>query len=268
MATTNQGGPDWDSIWAQESATPGWDFGHPNLAFIDFLRAPSNPPTSPDANPTPGAPETNTFEYTEEVRLPAPLKEDGSRRKALVPGCGTGYDVALLASWGYDAYGLEISKHAVAKANAYLKIPDKGKLKGEYKIKDETIGKGSAQCLLGDYFDDAWLREAGAVEGFDIIYDHTVCLLQAKIPQSRENMLISCPVLVLLSASPPSTLGSTNSVFTFPHRDPRLHRIPCGQARICRRPAVFAPTNRPFGAVQAARRGSDLRPEWCGNCHG
>lgn len=168
--------PDWDSLWAERILK--WDRGSPNPAFIDFLRAPSNPPTSPDPNPTPGAPKRDTFEHTEEVQLPAPLKTDGTRRKALVPGCGTGYDVALLASWGYDAYGLEISKHAVDEANAYLKSPREAALEEVYSIKDEHVGKGSVQCLLGDYFDDAWVREAGGTEGFDIIYDHTVCPLQ------------------------------------------------------------------------------------------
>jgi methyl halide transferase len=163
-------GPDWDSLW--KDGTTKWDRGNSNPAFIDFLRAPSNPPTSLDANPTPGAPETGTFEHTEEVRLPAPLKEDGTRRTALVPGCGTGYDVALLASWGYDAYGLEISKHAVDEANAYLKHWKENTSEGEYNV--EKIGKGNVRCLLGDYFDDAWVRDAGSVEGFDVIYDHTV----------------------------------------------------------------------------------------------
>jgi SAM-dependent methyltransferase len=168
-------GPDWDSLWADRALK--WDRGSPNPAFIDFLCAPSHPPTSPNPNPTPGAPKPDTVERTEEVKLPAPLKEDGTRRKVLVPGCGTGYDVALLANWGYDAYGLEISKHAVDEANAYLKSSSERTLDDLYNIKDEKIGKGSAQCLLGDYLDDAWVREAGGVEGFDIIYDHTVCSL-------------------------------------------------------------------------------------------
>lgn len=165
-------GPDWDSLWAD--GTTRWDRGTPNPAFIDFLRTPSNPPTSPDVSPTPGAPQPGTYEYMEEVHLPAPLKKDGSRRKALVPGCGTGYDVALLASWGYDAYGLEISKHAASKANVFLKGLRVSGLEGLYNIKDKKIGEGSVQCLLGDYFDDAWVHEAGCVEGFDIIDDHTV----------------------------------------------------------------------------------------------
>ena len=42
-----------------------------------------------------------------------PIAQDGQRRKALVPGCGRGVDVLLLASFGYDAYGLECSATAV-----------------------------------------------------------------------------------------------------------------------------------------------------------
>jgi SAM-dependent methyltransferase len=247
--------PDWDSFWAGKNTT--WDRGGSNPAFMDFLRAPSNPPLSSDANPTPGAPEPGVYEHTEEVRLPVPVKEDGTRRKALVPGCGTGYDVALLASWGYDAYGLEISKHAVDEANAYLKHSRERVSEGEYSVKDEKIGQGSVQCLLGDFFDDAWVREAGSVEAFDLIYDHTVRPLHVEM-LSRERMLISYLVLVCPSAITPSTLGSTNKVFTFPYRYPRLHGISHAQTCICGWPAMVAPAYRSCGAAQATRRGTDI----------
>lgn len=36
--------------------------------------------------------------------------------KALVPGCGKGYDVLLLSAFGYDATGLEISSKALEEA--------------------------------------------------------------------------------------------------------------------------------------------------------
>ncbi|KAH8635900.1 hypothetical protein IG631_07734 [Alternaria alternata] len=247
--------PDWDSFWADKKTT--WDRGGSNPAFIDFLRAPSNPPISSDANPTPDAPEPGVYEHIEEVRLPVPVKEDGTRRKALVPGCGTGYDVALLASWGYDAYGLEISKHAVDEANAYFKHSRERVSEGEYSVKDEKIGQGSVQCLLGDYFDDKWVREAGSVEGFDLIYDHTVRPLHVE-RLSRERMLISYPVLVRTSAFAPSTLGSTDEVFAFPYRYPRLHGISHAQACICGWPAMVAPAYRSCGAAQATRRGIDI----------
>ena len=91
-----------------------------------------------------------------------------------MPGCGKGYDVALLASYGYDAYGLEVSGHAAEKANAYLESPGEGELEGEYAVKDGKVGRGGMKCLLGDYFDDGWVGEVGGEGGFDLIYDNTV----------------------------------------------------------------------------------------------
>ncbi|KAL1801706.1 hypothetical protein ACET3X_002048 [Alternaria dauci] len=216
MATSSQSptpqSRDWAALWAQKNTS--WDKGSANPAFVDFLRSPSNPPLSPDANPTPGAPEPGVYEHTEEVRLPAPMKADGTRRKALVPGCGTGYDVALLASWGYDAYGLEISKHAVDEANAYLKHAEESGSEGEYQVKDEKIGRGSAQCLLGDYFNDAWLRVAGGEEGFDIIYDHTfLCalplLLRPRWATRTRSLLCPTGILVCIEfpAHKPASAG-------------------------------------------------------------
>jgi hypothetical protein len=92
----------------------------------------------------------------------------------LVPGCGKGYDVALLASYGYDTWGLEVSKHAADAAIKYLEDAGEGALEGEYKVKDEKVGKGRADCLVGDFFDDAWCKEIGTEGGFDVIYDNTV----------------------------------------------------------------------------------------------
>jgi hypothetical protein len=100
-----------------------------------------------------------------------------------VPGCGKGYDVALLASYGYDAYGLEVSSHAAERANEYLADPGAGPLEGEYKVKDETVGSGKVECLLGDFFENGWVLEVegsknvdgeGEFGGFDVVYDNTV----------------------------------------------------------------------------------------------
>jgi SAM-dependent methyltransferase len=141
--------------------------------LIDLLKYRNSPPTSFDANPTPGAPPVGSVQS---VELPSALREDGTRRKVLVPGCGKGYDVVLFASWGYDAVGLEVSQHAARQASEYFKNAGEGALEGEYNVKDEKIGRGSATCVVGDYFEDGWLNEAGAgVGGFDIIYDNTVC---------------------------------------------------------------------------------------------
>lgn len=97
----------------------------------------------------------------------------------LIPGCGKGYDIALFAAHGYDAYGLEVSQHAVQIAQKYIQDPGKGPLEEEYVVQNEQVGKGGTKVLLGDYFDNGWLKEVqgwDGDEGFDIIYDNTVRL--------------------------------------------------------------------------------------------
>lgn len=162
----------WDSLWESATFLP-WDRGYANPALIDLLANPSAPVVSSDPNPTPGAPAPNA--PVSHIELPAPVAKDGKRATVLVPGCGKGYDVALFAAYGYDAYGLEVSLHAAKAAEAYLANAGSGALEDEYASKDNGQGKGIAVCLVGDFFDDAWLQDAGVQGGFDIIYDNTVC---------------------------------------------------------------------------------------------
>lgn len=81
--------------------------------------------------------------------------------------------MALFSAYGYDAYGLEVSQHAAKAADAYLESAGAGSLENEYEGKDGGAGKGRAVCLVGDFFDDAWVKQTGE-GGFDIIYDNTV----------------------------------------------------------------------------------------------
>jgi methyl halide transferase len=144
----------WDDLWSDGSFLP-WDRGYANPALIDALNERADV-------------------------LGSPLKSDGSRKRALVPGCGKGYDVALFAAHGYDSFGVEVSESAVRAAEEYLKDPGPGPLEGEYKVKNEEVGRGTAKCLLGDFFEDedGWIKGTGGLEeGFDIIYDNTVSLL-------------------------------------------------------------------------------------------
>lgn len=151
----------WDDLWKAGDFLP-WDRGFVNPALIDTLNS---------------QPEW----------LGPPTNADGSRKRALVPGCGKGYDLALLAGHGYDAYGIEVSENAANIAQEWLKDPGEGK-EGEYKIKDEKVGKGHAKALLGDFFQDGWTKEAGGIgEGFDLIYDCTVSLLS--------NAFLVCPTI-------------------------------------------------------------------------
>ncbi|KAL8713979.1 MAG: hypothetical protein Q9220_002125 [cf. Caloplaca sp. 1 TL-2023] len=133
----------WASLWAAGDFLP-WDRGGPNPAFIDLLDQ-------------------------KEDRLGSSFVTEGSggrrRKRALVPGCGRGYDVLLLASHGYDVYGLEVSDEAVRgcreeeKANA-----------DKYPVKDKSIGAGKSTFIKGDFFASEWSRDMT----FDLIYDYTV----------------------------------------------------------------------------------------------
>ncbi|EED17696.1 thiol methyltransferase, putative [Talaromyces stipitatus ATCC 10500] len=110
------------------------------------------------------------------------LKESGEgvfanhrRRRALVPGCGTGYDVLLLSSFGFDTYGLDYSHAAVEYAKGYAATNTE-----KYPIRDAEIGRGKVVYVEGDYFKDDWLEKIGLSDNsFDLIYDYTFfCALQ------------------------------------------------------------------------------------------
>ncbi|KZM18894.1 Methyl halide transferase [Ascochyta rabiei] len=183
-ATPAAQGSGWDSLWEASTFLP-WDRGYANPALIDLLSSPSSPATSSDHNPTPGAPAAGS--KPSPVELPSPVSKDGKRAKVLVPGCGKGYDVALFSAYGYDAYGLEVSAHAAKAAEQYLANAGPGSLENEYSDKDAGQGKGQAVCLVGDFFDDAWLKEAGVdgQGGFDVIYDNTfLCALPPSLRPS------------------------------------------------------------------------------------
>lgn len=174
----------WDGLWKEGTFLP-WNKGHTNPALIDLLSSPHSPPTSPCLNASVGAPDI-TIQISPSITFSNPLKQDGSRRRVLIPGCGKGYDVALFAAHGYDAYGLEVSPHAAATANEYLRDPGEGLLESEYLAaarRSETTDAGKMVCLLGDFFSDEWLNEANGLGnggngsmGFDLIYDNTVRL--------------------------------------------------------------------------------------------
>lgn len=140
----------WGSLW--DNDTLPWDRGFPNPALEDTLVQRAD-------------------------TIGGPIAQDGQRRKALVPGCGRGVDVLLLASFGYDAYGLECSTTAVDACKKEEKENH-----SRYRVRDEKVGKGKVTFVHGDFFDDAWLEEIGVPRnGFDVIYDYTVCMLTAAV---------------------------------------------------------------------------------------
>lgn len=142
----------WNACW--EAGTTPWDRGGPSMALADLLEQRAELFASPEA-------------------------EEGQprrRRTALVAGCGRGHDVLLLASFGFDVVGLDISDRAAAEArqNAaavaagdYDAYPPRGPA--------ARLGRGQVAFLVGDFFADDFVREAGVPGGrFDLIYDYTV----------------------------------------------------------------------------------------------
>lgn len=131
----------WDDLW-REGFAP-WDKGFPNPALVDLL--------------------------SERGDL---FPEKEGRKKALVPGCGKGYDVLLLSSWGYDAFGLDVSEKALEGARQTEKDAEGQVI---YKTKDE-VQKGSVTWLSGDFFKNEFLKDVDGEPNFDLIYDYTVCV--------------------------------------------------------------------------------------------
>ena len=136
----------WSALWDKGNFLP-WDRGMPNPALEDTLR---------DRKDLLGPSFTTD-----------PLRS--RRQKALVPGCGKGYDVLLLASFGYDAFGLEVSETAVKRCYEEQKINGH-----KYPVKDETIGAGEIRFMYGDFFAPSWVVQVEGDGKFDLIYDYTV----------------------------------------------------------------------------------------------
>ncbi|KAL8675365.1 MAG: hypothetical protein Q9168_000196 [Polycauliona sp. 1 TL-2023] len=183
----------WAQLWDAGDFLP-WDRGGPNPALEDLLNQKS----------------AWIGGYLVE-------KGDGSKRRkrALVPGCGRGYDVLLLAAYGYEAYGLEISHKAVERcreeklANGHKYMPD-----------PQSDHAGTSTFLQGDFFDGPWIN--AIPDGtFDLIYDYTFfCALSpAMRPAWSQRML------QLLTMNPPGHL----ICLEFPtYKDPSIAGPPFG----------------------------------------
>ena len=146
----------WDSLWQNYTELP-WDRGEPSIALVDALVDHQDVfvgPLFPEGSDPSGA-----------------VSRAARRKRALVPGCGMGYDVLSLASFGYDVWGLDVSETVVEKAREFA-----AQHAGEagYAARDEEVRKGAVEFVCGDFFGD---ERIGQVEGkgFDLIFDYTVC---------------------------------------------------------------------------------------------
>ncbi|KAH0542311.1 hypothetical protein FGG08_003248 [Glutinoglossum americanum] len=154
-------GERWALLWDAGDFLP-WDKGTPNPALEDLLE---------NRKDLLGG---SVFVEGESGALPGEKR----RKRALVPGCGRGYDVLLLASYGYDAYGLEISDTAVKLCEEYAS--EHGK---DYPARDESIGVGKVKFILGDFFKEEWEKEVEGAARFELLYDYT--FLSALPPSTR-----------------------------------------------------------------------------------
>lgn len=144
-------GDKWAALW-REAYTP-WDRGGPSLALADLLR--------------------------DKPELFPPHHRGATRRKtALVPGCGRGYDVLLLAALGYDVVGLDYSAVAVREAamNEQRVLKSGGREKELYDSFVGDDGRGTVSWIEGDFFEDAWMVILSRLH-YDLIFDYTVSFL-------------------------------------------------------------------------------------------
>lgn len=148
-------GQKWAELWDQGFVP--WDRGRPNPALEDALKD--------RAELLHGA-------WTEGA--------SPRRKRALVPGCGKGYDVLLLASAGYDAYGLDVSRTAVEGCKQFAREHAE-----DYSPWDKKRGAGKATFLLGDFFKDDWLAEIDGGSTFELLYDYTVGDVAPSLPLER-----------------------------------------------------------------------------------
>lgn len=146
----------WADLWNKGDNLP-WDKGAPNPALEE------------------------TLIYGDKV-LGSPIEQEGEgeqrrRKKALVPGCGRGYDVLLLASFGYDAYGLEVSAAALEACKQ-----EEAKSEEKYPVRNQEVGRGKVTWVRGDFFKDDWLEKLGLeLNSFHLIYDYTVRTILSSI---------------------------------------------------------------------------------------
>ncbi|KKK13452.1 hypothetical protein ARAM_000911 [Aspergillus rambellii] len=153
-------GKGWSDLWDTGNSSL-WDRGKPSPALIDLVEE-----FHELFNPFLAAPVANR---------PHP------RKKALVPGCGRGYDVIALALHGFDAYGLEISATGVAEATAYAAGEMTSPQSYNFGKDDPSPSRvpGAVQFLQGDFFANDWTpSNSGRSLTFDLVYDYTfLCAL-------------------------------------------------------------------------------------------
>ncbi|KAI0099547.1 S-adenosyl-L-methionine-dependent methyltransferase [Hypoxylon sp. NC0597] len=150
----------WVELW-ETGQNHFWDRGRPSPALIDWVES------RPDILPS----------------------HPGRRLTALVPGCGKGYDVVMLALHGFNTYGLDVSRKGIETAESYaateLREPSAYNFASEGSWLENSAG--GLKFIEGDFFKTDWEKEIGidGFQGFDLIYDYT--FLCALAPEMRKD---------------------------------------------------------------------------------
>ncbi|KAI0135831.1 S-adenosyl-L-methionine-dependent methyltransferase [Daldinia grandis] len=161
----------WTELWNNEKSG-FWDRMGPSPALIDWIESQS------------------------EISQPSP----NYRPIVLVPGCGKGYDVVMLALHGFDVYGLEISQKAIeiAEVHAAAQLCEPSSYNfGSLAASQSSLCRGNAKFIQGDFFGTGWEKKVVTkhFQGFDLIYDYTfLCALPPDLRKdwaSRMRELIS-----------------------------------------------------------------------------
>ncbi|KAF8453729.1 S-adenosyl-L-methionine-dependent methyltransferase [Kalaharituber pfeilii] len=163
----------WSGLW-DDNFLP-WDKGFSSPAIVDLLSASTSTFTSDASIASAGA-----------AAAAAIANQKAGRKRALVPGCGKGYDVILLAEHGYEAWGADVSEKAMRLAREEFERLKKERKKEEGMEKKEQ-GEIRVEFRVGNFFEVEWVRREvlaleegeGEVEGsFDFVYDYTfLCAL-------------------------------------------------------------------------------------------
>jgi len=162
----------WDNLW--KNGFLPWDRGLSNPALVDLLSSRHDLIGSSVTKDSNG---------------------QTKRKRALVPGCGRGYDVLLLASFGYDAVGLDGSETAIDECKKLAQ--EEG---DKYPLQSGAETRGSITFLTGDFFKNDWetIEQQGELkEPYDLIYDYT--FLCALPPDTRPSWALR--ISELLSTS-------------------------------------------------------------------
>ncbi|KAI0835160.1 S-adenosyl-L-methionine-dependent methyltransferase [Hypoxylon sp. FL0890] len=160
----NRGRDGQSSAWAElwdAGQTHFWDRGKPSPALIDWVES------RPEVLPS----------------------HTGPRLTALVPGCGKGYDVVMLALHAFDAYGLDVSRKGVETAEAYAAAEFLEPSAYNFASEENRLAysPGNLKFIEGDFFKRDWEKKIGIddFKGFDLIYDYT--FLCALAPEMRKD---------------------------------------------------------------------------------